>query len=89
MKLAERGSRLSNGLWVRKVQNLSEVAARLLRTSTARHRPAPRAAVKKRLITIPAQDLPESDRFSPLLIERQHFIDTLKLIAYRAETSMA
>jgi hypothetical protein len=38
---------------------------------------------------IPVKDLPESDRFSRLLIERKHFIDTIKLIAYRAETSMA
>lgn len=35
------------------------------------------------------KDLPESDRFSRLLTERKHFIDTIKLIAYRAETSMA
>lgn len=38
---------------------------------------------------IPVKDLPESDRFSRLLTERQHFIDTIQLIAYRAETSMA
>jgi hypothetical protein len=38
---------------------------------------------------IPVQDLPESDRFRRLLTERKHFIDTLKLIAYRAETSRA
>ena len=38
---------------------------------------------------IPVQDLPESDRFSRLLTERQHFMDTIQLIAYRAETSMA
>ena len=31
----------------------------------------------------------ESDRFSRLLTERKHFIDTIKLLAYRAETSMA
>jgi transcriptional regulator with PAS, ATPase and Fis domain len=37
---------------------------------------------------IPVKDLPESDRFSRLLTERKHFIDTIKLIAYRAETSM-
>ena len=37
---------------------------------------------------IPVNDLPESDRFSRLLTERKHFIDTIKLIAYRAETSM-
>ena len=38
---------------------------------------------------IPVKDLPESDRFSRLLTERKHFVDTVKLIAYRAETSMA
>jgi len=38
---------------------------------------------------IPVKDLPESDRFSRLLTERKHFIDTIKLISYRAETSMA
>ena len=38
---------------------------------------------------IPVKDLPDADRFSRLLTERKHFIDTIKLIAYRAETSMA
>ena len=38
---------------------------------------------------IPVKDLPEPHHFSRLLTERKHFIDTIKLIAYRAETSMA
>jgi len=38
---------------------------------------------------IPVKDLPESERFSRPITERKHFIDTIKLIAYRAETSMA
>lgn len=38
---------------------------------------------------IPVKDLPESERFSRLLTERKHFVDTIKLLAYRAETSMA
>jgi hypothetical protein len=38
---------------------------------------------------IPVQDLPESDRFTRLRTERKYFLDTLKMIAYRAETSMA
>jgi hypothetical protein len=37
---------------------------------------------------IPVKDLPEKDRFTRLLPERKHFIDTIKMIAYRAETSM-
>ena len=38
---------------------------------------------------VAVKDLPESERFSRLLTERKHFIDTIKLIAYRAETAMA
>ena len=38
---------------------------------------------------IAMKDLPEPDRFQRLLPERKHFVDTIKLIAYRAETSMA
>jgi hypothetical protein len=37
---------------------------------------------------IPVKDLPEKDRFTRLLPERKHFIDTIKMISYRAETSM-
>jgi hypothetical protein len=38
---------------------------------------------------IPVKSLPEQDRFTRLRTERKHFLDTLKMIAYRAETSMA
>jgi hypothetical protein len=38
---------------------------------------------------IPVKDLPEKDRFTRLRMERKHFLDTIKMIAYRAETSMA
>ena len=38
---------------------------------------------------IPVNSLPEEDRFTRLRTERKHFIDTLKMIAYRAESSMA
>jgi len=38
---------------------------------------------------IPVQDLPEEERFTRLRVERKHFTDTIKMIAYRAETSMA
>jgi hypothetical protein len=37
---------------------------------------------------IPVKDLPEAVRFTRLLPERKHFIDTIKMISYRAETSM-
>ena len=38
---------------------------------------------------IPVQDLPEQDRFTRLRTERKQFLDTIKMIAYRAETAMA
>src|ERR1035437_8857541 len=38
---------------------------------------------------IPVNSLPEEDQFTRLCTERKHFIDTLKMIAYRAESSMA
>jgi hypothetical protein len=38
---------------------------------------------------IPVKDLPEADRFTRLRTERKYFLDTVKMIAYRAETSMA
>ena len=38
---------------------------------------------------IEIKDLPEQDRFSRLRSEKKHFIDTIKLIAYRAETALA
>jgi hypothetical protein len=38
---------------------------------------------------IDVQDLPEEERFRQLSTHSKHFIDTIKIIAYRAETSMA
>ena len=38
---------------------------------------------------IPVKSLSEEDRFSRLRTERKHFIDTSKMIAYRAESSLA
>jgi hypothetical protein len=38
---------------------------------------------------IPVKDLPEQDRFTRLSTERKQFLDTIKMIAYRAETAMA
>lgn len=51
------------------------------------------AALKKQRQQTPhhlaLKDLPEQDRFSRLATERKHFVDTIQLISYRAETSMA
>jgi hypothetical protein len=37
---------------------------------------------------IPVKSLPEEERFTRLRTERKHFLDTIKMIAYRAETSL-
>lgn len=47
---------------------------------------AERKATKKH---IPFHDLPEEARFERLSTQSKHFIDTIKMIAYRAETAMA
>jgi len=51
------------------------------------------AALKQRRKETPhhlsVKELPETERFSRLATERKHFVDTVKLISYRAEVSMA
>jgi hypothetical protein len=37
---------------------------------------------------VSVKDLPEEFRFTRLRSERKHFLDTIKMISYRAETSM-
>ena len=37
---------------------------------------------------VPIQSLPAEERFSRLRTERKHFMDTIKMIAYRAESSL-
>lgn len=44
---------------------------------------------KKTCHHIPVASLSEEDRFTRLHTNRKHFIDTLKMIAYRAETNTA
>src|SRR5208282_2111937 len=50
------------------------------------HLKTQRKAVPKYILV---KDLPEQDRFQQLRAERKHFFDTIKLIAYRAETALA
>src|SRR6516164_8642890 len=35
------------------------------------------------------KELPQAERFAQLKTEKKHFIDTIKLIAYRAESALA
>ena len=34
------------------------------------------------------KDLPETDRFTQLRADKKHFVDTIKMMAYRAETTL-
>jgi len=51
------------------------------------------AALKQRRANVPThvlyKDLPPEQRFERLRADSKHFIDTIKMIAYRAETAMA
>ena len=47
---------------------------------------AQRKALAKHILL---KDLPEQDRFQQLRAEKKHFLETIKLIAYRAETALA
>jgi hypothetical protein len=38
---------------------------------------------------MPQIQLPEEERFKRLATPRKHFLDTIKMVAYRAETAMA
>lgn len=38
---------------------------------------------------IAVQELPEKDRFRRLRVEKKQFVDTIKMLAYRAETALA
>jgi hypothetical protein len=48
-----------------------------------------KAQRKALLKHLPIKDLPEADRFCRLRADKKHFVDTIKLIAYRAERAMA
>ena len=54
--------------------------AALLEELKARRKQTPRHLALK--------DLPEEEQFPRLRAERKHFVDTIKLIAYRAETAL-
>ncbi len=51
------------------------------------------ASIKEKKLTVKRKityaELPEKDKFTNAVNQRKHFLDTIKMIAYRAETSMA
>ena len=47
-----------------------------------------KAERKKTAKHVAIKDLPEADRFSQLRSDKKHLVDTLKMIAYRAETAL-
>ena len=48
-----------------------------------------KARRKETLHHITVAELPEEERFKQLSTSSKHFVDTIKMIAYRAETAMA
>jgi hypothetical protein len=67
---------LQKGQWLERIQQRQQ-SLKLLK--------AERKAMPKR---IPFKDLPESERFAQLRTAKKQFVDTIKLVAYRAETAL-
>jgi hypothetical protein len=68
---------------LKKASLLEAIQARELELETAKEQ---RKAIERH---IPISQLPEEERFKRLAIPRKHLIDTIKMVAYRAETAMA
>ena len=47
------------------------------------------ASTPRAVARLKVKDLPEKDQFDQLSTKSKHFIDTIKMIAYHAETVMA
>ena len=73
-------------------QTEQEVAqkARLLESIQARQKQLEELKTQRRQAGkhVLLKDLPEAQRFGQLRLDRKHFVDTIKLIAYRAETAL-
>lgn len=67
---------LQKGQWLERIQQRQQ-NLRLLK--------AERKALPKRVFF---KDLPEHERFPQLRTAKKHFVDTIKLVAYRAETAL-
>jgi hypothetical protein len=65
-----------------KAKLLEQIEHRQAKLATLK---AERKALEKK---ITFKDLPEADRFTQLRTTKKHFVDTIKLIAYRAETAL-
>jgi hypothetical protein len=69
---------------------LATQKAQLLQTVQARQKQLEELKEKRREINkhVALKDLPEAQRFGQLRTDKKHLVDTLKLIAYRAETAL-
>jgi hypothetical protein len=68
---------------------LATQKAQLLQTVQARQKQLEQLKEKRREINkhVALKDLPEAQRFGQLRTDKKHLVDTIKLIAYRAETA--
>lgn len=73
-------------------QTIQEVEqkAQLLQSLQARQKQVAELKTQRRQAGkhVLIKDLPEQDRFSQLRTDKKHFVDTIKLVAYRAETAL-
>jgi hypothetical protein len=72
------------------VEHWEQQKARLYAAITARQKRLEELKVERKNTPhhLALKDLPKEDQFPRLRAERKHFVDTIKLIAYRAETAL-
>jgi hypothetical protein len=75
---------------LQETQELATQKAQLLQGVQARQKQLEELKEKRRAVDkhVLLKDLPEAQRFGQLRTDKKHLVDTLKLIAYRAETAL-
>jgi hypothetical protein len=75
---------------VEQTQEMVTQKAQLLQQVQTRQKALEELKAKRRQTAkhVLLKELPESQRFSQLRTDKKHFVDTIKLIAYRAETAL-
>jgi hypothetical protein len=76
---------------VAQTEELVAQKAQLLQSVQTRQKELEELKTKRRQTTkhVTLKELPESQRFDQLRTDKKHLVDTIKLIAYRAETALA
>jgi hypothetical protein len=78
--LSEQAMRLYEQFQGHRQERIEQLQHRIEELKRKRRQTPPQIAVN---------ELPEKDRFTRLRVEKKQFVDTIKMVAYRAETALA